>query len=496
MVRWINNLTLSYRQVRCDPRTFCMGFLKVGVVLIWIVMIMFLVINPSDKSEPLLPISVQPQAVALNQWFGVYLQQQKIGYLHRAMQPTEAGYFLEEEGQLRLKLGETLQIVHLNTKAWTTNRSELERFEFRLKSEAVRMQVEGVVHPGVMLVKINNNGQFQEERILLSQPVHLPTSLEVFLIRQNPQPGQRFIFSLFDPTTLSQGKMEVEIEGIEMMKVGAETKPVLRMKGHFRGLTVHSWITEDGRVLREESPGGMILLAQHEAQARVLQASDTIPDLLSLAAAPASQPIPNPRAIRSLMVKVQGMEGAEAQRVFSIIVPQPNELATYRLPYAGDKSLEPYMRSERFIQSDHPKIQAAAHEAIGSETDARLATERLTRWVYRRLKKEYTVSLPDALTVLELKAGDCNEHTVLFTALARAAGIPTRMAAGVVYLNDRFYYHAWPEVWLGQWVAVDPTFGQALADATHLRLVIGGLDQQVQLASSIGRLKVEVISFR
>src|SRR3990172_3905429 len=124
------------------------------------------------------------------------------------------------------------------------------------------------------------------------------------------------------------------------------------------------------------------------------------------------------------------------------------------------------MRSERFIQSDHPKIQAAAHEAIGSETDARLATERLTRWVYRRLKKEYTVSLPDALTVLELKAGDCNEHTVLFTALARAAGIPTRMAAGVVYLNDRFYYHAWPEVWLGQGVGMDPTFGQGPADAT------------------------------
>lgn len=470
--------------------------MKVGVVMVWIVMIMFLIIGSNDLANRARPNPVQLDMEASNQWFGVYLQRQKIGYLHRTTQRSEAGYFLEEGGELRLKLGETLQIVHLNTKAWTSNRSELERFEFLLNSEVVQMQVKGVIHAGVMLVKISSNDQRREERIPLSQPVHLPTTLEVFLARQNPRPGQRFIFSLFDPTTLSQGEMEVEIEGMEMMKVGAETEPVLRVKGHFKGLTVHSWIAEDGRVLREESPGGMILLAQHEAQARVAQASDTLPDLLSLAAAPASQPISNPRAIRSLTVRLQGMEGEEAQEAFSIIVPQLSELATYRLPYTGDQSLEPYMRSERFIQSDHPQIQAAAHEAVGSETDARLATERLTRWVYRRLEKEYTVSLPDALTVLELKAGDCNEHTVLFTALARAAGIPTRMAAGVVYLKDRFYYHAWPEVWLGQWVAVDPTFGQAPADATHLRLVIGGLDRQIQLASRIGRLRVEVISFR
>jgi hypothetical protein len=49
-------------------------------------------------------------------------------------------------------------------------------------------------------------------------------------------------------------------------------------------------------------------------------------------------------------------------------------------------------------------------------------------------------------------------------------------------------------VWLGQWVAVDPTFGQFPADAAHLRFVIGGLARQVELVRLIGRLQLNVVA--
>ena len=64
---------------------------------------------------------------------------------------------------------------------------------------------------------------------------------------------------------------------------------------------------------------------------------------------------------------------------------------------------------------------------------------------------------------------------------------------GLVYLNGAFFCHAWPEVWLGEWVAVDPTFGQTPADAAHIRFVIGGLAQQVEIVRLIGRLDIEVL---
>jgi transglutaminase-like putative cysteine protease len=95
--------------------------------------------------------------------------------------------------------------------------------------------------------------------------------------------------------------------------------------------------------------------------------------------------------------------------------------------------------------------------------------------------------------VLRLRAGDCNEHTQLYVALARSIGIPARSAAGLAYVRGKFYYHAWPEVHLGDWVPVDPTFGQFPAEAAHLRFVTGGFTRQAELLRLIGALEIEVL---
>jgi transglutaminase-like putative cysteine protease len=104
--------------------------------------------------------------------------------------------------------------------------------------------------------------------------------------------------------------------------------------------------------------------------------------------------------------------------------------------------------------------------------------------------------VPSAVAVLRSRSGDCNEHTQLYVALARAAGIPARVSTGLAFVNGKFYYHAWPEVRLRDWVAVDPTFGQFPADAAHLRFVRGGLARQGELLRLVGSLKVEVLNVR
>ena len=110
------------------------------------------------------------------------------------------------------------------------------------------------------------------------------------------------------------------------------------------------------------------------------------------------------------------------------------------------------------------------------------------------LKKQITFGVPNALQVLQARTGDCNEHTQLFVALARAAGLPARIAAGLAYVDGKFFYHAWPEILLDDWVAVDPTFGQFPADAAHLRFVIGGVARQTELLRLMGNLKIDVLS--
>ena len=135
-------------------------------------------------------------------------------------------------------------------------------------------------------------------------------------------------------------------------------------------------------------------------------------------------------------------------------------------------------------------------------TGARARAERLTRYVNALLDKKPTVSLPSAREVLRTKVGDCNEHTALYVAMARAAGIPARIAVGLVFVRGvqgAFYYHAWPEVYLdegngrGMWLPVDPTLNQFPADGTHLRLVRGGLDKQAAILPLMGSLRITVV---
>jgi hypothetical protein len=130
---------------------------------------------------------------------------------------------------------------------------------------------------------------------------------------------------------------------------------------------------------------------------------------------------------------------------------------------------------------------------------SRARAERLVRYVNGLLEKKPTVSLPSAREVLRTKVGDCNEHTALFVAMARALGIPARVAVGLTFVRGAFYYHAWPEVYLaesdarGLWLPVDPTLNQFPADATHLRLARGGLDKQSAILPLIGQIRIAVL---
>ena len=116
-------------------------------------------------------------------------------------------------------------------------------------------------------------------------------------------------------------------------------------------------------------------------------------------------------------------------------------------------------------------------------------------WVYENIEKKPVVSVPSALEVLRTRVGDCNEHATLLTALLRAAGIPARLSIGLVYTREKFFYHAWTEAYLGRWVSMDATTNQMPADVTHIKLIEGNLDKQVEIAGLIGQLKLKILDY-
>jgi transglutaminase-like putative cysteine protease len=169
--------------------------------------------------------------------------------------------------------------------------------------------------------------------------------------------------------------------------------------------------------------------------------------------------------------------------------------AAYVLPNGAKATvMSVFLDAEPLLEVGNPEIVALARRLRGDESNPRVVAERINKWVYDSLTKRITVGVPSALATLRSRRGDCNEHAQLYVALARAAGIPARVSAGLAFLDGKFYYHAWPEIWLERWVAIDPTFGQFPADASHLRFAIGGLGKQAELLRLMGALRIDVLS--
>jgi transglutaminase-like putative cysteine protease len=117
----------------------------------------------------------------------------------------------------------------------------------------------------------------------------------------------------------------------------------------------------------------------------------------------------------------------------------------------------------RWLQSDDDEIRALATSSvlgIDGERERMLALEATVR---RHIStKSLRIGYASALETLRLREGDCTEHAVLLAALARAAGIPARVATGLTYTtvfgNRRhvFVPHAWVFAWVdGRWQGFD-----------------------------------------
>ena len=165
-----------------------------------------------------------------------------------------------------------------------------------------------------------------------------------------------------------------------------------------------------------------------------------------------------------------------------------------RAPSAGAA----YRRPSAILPSDDPAIVAMAKRAGGGGSMERIS-RRLSRWVYTAIeKKSLSVGFATAKEVAEDLVGDCTEHAVLAAALARARGIPSKVAVGLVYLNGSFGYHMWTEVWDRGWHAIDPALGQEATDATHIKLgesalESGFIDESlVSLVAVIANLDIRV----
>lgn len=474
-----------------------------AIVLFWCVM-NFLFIQRQIKAPP--PVitvrSTEKITDNIEEWWGVFYRGEKIGYATQTITPRAKGYHLTDRSVLQLNLLGTVQPAVTRLEMEANEEWILEKFEFELVSREMRFHARGEVHQAKLRLEIDSAGHKSQRVLTLTQAPYLLAALKPYVVTQQLETGKKFLFSTFDPSTLSQQVTTVVIEGREQIRIGARTQAAIRLRQSFRGISVISWVDGNGRTLKEESPAGLSLMRQEAQEAKNVSPRAVSLDIVAQTAIPVAGTIAGPQSKDALLLKLSGVDlenfalhgGRQklAGDQLEIRIEKPLRLAEQKIP-VREARLASYLQPTPFLQTDHPSIQALAAKITNGETNGHRAAMKIKDWVYKELAKEPTVSIPNALEVLSARKGDCNEHTVLFNALARAAGIPAKTVVGVVYMRDAFYYHAWSEVWLGEWVSLDSVLNQFPADVTHVKFLEGEIDRQIDLLQLIGNLKIEVI---
>ena len=463
----------------------------VAVVATWLGMVAALV--HKQMPAPSIGVGSLPPAPAgaaepREEWFGVYQGEHKIGHSHRTVSRTASGgYRFEESMALRLAMLGSSQPLDTTLVTDTDASLALRGFQFSLGSPAATFSASGTSDGRTLSIR---HGGGDPAVIVLDEPVNLPSTLRPRIVAARPEAGARFTHAVLSPITFQKESITITVEGHETV----DGHDALRIAEEHQGLKAHAWLDEDGGVLREEGVLGFVMRREPRETALAGSADDAPLDLALAAKIPLSGTIADPRGRASLVLRVTGEardripNDPPRQRVAGDVVTVVRETMPEHAEPPGDGALAAYRGPSPFIESEDPEIVATARSIVAGEADPITRARRILRWLRENMTREPSLTVPSAREVLQTRRGDCNEHAVLLAALARAAGIPARVAAGVVYLDDAFYYHAWTELWLGRWVSADAVFDQMPVDATHVKLIEGGPEQHLGLAGVLGRL--------
>lgn len=456
------------------------------------------------QKGPALSDALTVQRPKEGEYFGVYLSNQKVGWMFTSMKVNQAGDRATSLNELhfRAKVGTRIsERVMKETKVFEVKPGgKLVSFRLEQSGDGGDQVLDGVATKDGLKVTRTRPGMKDE---VLTLPASKEVIEDADQARVSLKRNASYEGIITDTTDLKQYPVrttvgEPETRTIRGVKVKLKKAITLSEK---EKVPTEAFVDEQGRMVEVHFGPTMSAAMEPEDQAKRFDLVEVFG--LTRVKLPKPPP-PEVRQIPGRMVMVmtglperfqvqdyrQTYDKLDDKRVvvtLSAALPKTKQVRPLADPNGG-KNLE----SDIIVEAKAPEIVKQAKAIVGTEKDAYTAAKKIGRWVNEHLVKDYGASSDRATDVLKTMRGDCTEHSLLTVALLRASGIPARRVDGVVYLmNDdnvpALYWHEWVEAYIGEWTQLDPTFGQDVADATHFKV---GEEGNAEITPLIGSLSV------
>jgi len=440
------------------------------------------------------------------EWREIFVKGRKVGYTVTRVRKIEEGFEVREEIFLTVNLmGSTREILSY-TRAELDERFLLNSFDFSLSSGLIEFKISGKIKGNNIYLSMGEKGKEETRLIRLPSKPMISAGMTQFFKSCKFKIGDSYNFPVFDPVTMTTNPAVIKVVAEEVIEIDSKPYKAFRLEMNFLGRPLVFWLDEKGVSLKEEGFMGFTLVRSTPAKAPLGLDRSKMVDFYELSAIKIAKKLKNSRELSYLRIlldqvpsflPIDGQRQTLTGKTITVKKENPPFKASYIVPYRGkDNNLLYYLRPEMLIQSKDPEIISLAEEIVKETTDPFLAANMIMEWVFENLEKLPVVSIPNAKEILKNRRGDCNEHATIMTALLRAVGIPARIVVGLVYKDGKFYYHAWNEAHINRWISMDAILKQMPVDATHIKLINGGIEKQIQIVGMIGTLKFTVLDYR
>jgi hypothetical protein len=489
-----------------------------------------LVVGPAKAAE------AKPKVIR-ETWDAAYLDGHKAGFVHTTVREGKNSdrTIRRTTQELNLTVKRFNDTISLRMEVGTDETPEGEVVGVSMRQFLGKQQqlvMTGLVEDDQLHVKVEGGRRLDKKIPWNDQVVGLYRQDALFR-EHKVKPGDEFSYLSYEPQLTAVVTTRVKVKDFEEVAVPGSKKKqrLLRVEalpdkiGDFQPPTMTSWLDKDLRPVRSqfEVPGlGKLLLTRGTREA-VLEGTGEAAPLVQIdrkQLIPLNRRILRPYDTRAVVyrVTVEGDDNPttmfaqdERQKVknakgnsFEIHVRAATPAEPEEEP---GKVKDEYLKSCYFINCDDERVKRLAREAVGRQTDPWQKALRIERWVHDHMEnKNYSEAFATADHVARTLEGDCTEHAVLAAAMCRAAGVPSRTALGLLYVDDReqgpvLGFHMWAEVWArGQWLPIDGTLGRGYVGASHLKISdhswydIQSLTPLLPVVRVLGKVAIEVKS--
>jgi hypothetical protein len=472
------------------------------LVLAWVALLSGCATYFHDAGEP-----PQPARFALETWphrdlwTGVVFNGEKVGFTRRQLRAADAPgrWEIESEAVMRFRFLGVDKRIRLHAVDRVRADLTLERFRYEHEIDGNRLLVSGTSADGAVRFIVEARGAREEKTLALEKALY-PSSTLALLPLQELKIGSSARYAVFHGETQAIADAEQEVLAYEKSELFEG--PAFKVATRMLGLETTSWIAADGRPLFELAMNGVIISAlEDEDRARryLVEASLNRRDALVEFSLLRAGPIDEPRRVSRMEIVLAGFpRNFEVQNPACRRADERLECRIDRDAPLAQGDPKRYLASTLAAPSVLQEISTLARTIVGdaSSDDQRIA--RLLAWMDANIAKE-ALDAFTAADVLRARRAECQGHAYLFAAFARALGMPTRVVNGIAYSgeHDGFLYHTWNEVWIAGrgWQPVDAIFGQAHADATHVKLIEGeSTAELLPLVNLVGRIRIASVT--